>query len=209
MRSLLFLPVLFLIGGCLLYFSDPAADKAVESLCLLRRELPVNPVTLGEMLAGQPEKEHGRIRIAFASLLLAETEKSAENILRGEQSRICLNTLGGFLPSDKVKYSLEGVMDCPEELPPVGTVEKAALLIDDGNTPIMELLVNVRLAHLRAVNAMNNKNKNPSAENRFEYFSACVLLAQSAGVEFEQLESLEEYEKRFDSAEERLRKRKE
>ena len=100
-------------------------------------------------------------------------------------------------------------MDCPEELPPVGTVEKAALLIDDGNTPIMELLVNVRLAHLRAVNAMNNKNKNPSAENRFEYFSACVLLAQSAGIELEQLESLEEYEKRFDSAEERLRKRKE
>ncbi|MBR2625168.1 MAG: hypothetical protein IKD23_02085 [Lentisphaeria bacterium] len=209
MRSLLFMPVLFLIGGCLFDFSDPEADRAVESLCLLRRELPVNPVSLGEMLAGQPEAEHSKIRIAFASLLLAETKKSAENILRGEQNRIYLNSLGGFLPSDKVRYSLDGTMDCPEELPPVGTVEKAALLIDDGNTPIMELLVNVRLAHLRAVNAMNNKNKNPSAENRFEYFSACVLLAQSAGVEFEQLESLEEYEKRFDSAEERLRKRKE
>ena len=66
MRSLLFLPVLFLVGGCLFNFSDPEADKAVELLCLLRRELPAKPVTLGEMLAGRPEKEHGKIRIAFA-----------------------------------------------------------------------------------------------------------------------------------------------
>lgn len=196
-------------SGCLITVSDPEAEAAVEMICRQARRIPETPLSLKEVLEKLPSTEHLTVRIAFASLLLAEKERNAGNIMRGEKARITLNTLLGFLPGDSLHYDLTGVWECPEELPAVSTAEKAALIIDGGKTPAATLLTRVRLAHLQAVTAMNDKTEKPTAGNSFAYLRACVLLAREIGVPPEQLEALDEYEKRFDAARERQRKLRE
>ena len=191
------LTVLLITGGCI---SDPDAELAAAIYYELHSGLPKSPITLDSALEKCDASHHSMVRIAFAQMQLARLERSPENILNAEKSRIRLNTCLGYLPGDSIPYDLESSLECPAEPPPVTTAEKAALIIDQGQSRPLQLLCKVRLAHADAVMAMNQKKHTPGHTANLNYFIACVKLSEAIGIPLEQLDKLENYEKRFDAA---------
>jgi len=211
----LFLAVLPLfINGCLLIsVSDPDAEKAVDIYESLHIPLPEKPLKLADALNMTPPEKHLKVRLTFGELAYADLEKDPAPSLIGwkEKKRIELNVLLGFLPSDKIAYDTAGVLNAamPEEISHVTAAEKAALILDRGSSDPLELLEKVRLAHVDAVRAMNNKQISSSGNRMMldlAYYSACVRLADIIGVPPEKLDRLTEYEKRFDAAQSRWKK---
>ena len=207
MKRWFFLPVTVLCAGCLFTASDPEAERAVEIYNELHSHLPQKTVDLKSALAMTPPEKHTPVRLAFAKLE-AVKKNPAEPKLRGwgEKVRVELNVLLGFLPSDMVDYDTAGAWNVPVEISHAGAAEKAALIIDGGKTAPLELLKKVRLAHVDVVDAMNLLGVDDSPVNRYACVAACIRLAGIVGVAPEDLDKLEEYEKRFNAASSRWQK---
>lgn len=198
MKNLFFLLVILLLGGgCI---ADPDAELAAAIYYELHTDLPKNPITLDNALEKCEKQDASLVRTAFARMQTARLERTPETVLDAEKARIQLNTAMGYLPGDNIAYDLDAVMDCPAEPPPVTVAEKAALIINHGVEQPLTLLCKVRLAHADAVMAMNQKKHFPGHVNNLNYFIACVNLADAIGIPLEQLDKLENYEKRFDAA---------
>ncbi len=200
----LFIPLLS--GGCLIKTSDPAAEKAFHVYQELHVNLPLNPVTLEYALGRADRENHNAVRIAFAKLHILDGIQTPQAILEREKARVELNTFIGFLPSDDISYEAGNSLECPAEIPHISAVEKAALIIDDGATPPLELLRKVRIAHIEAIAAMNEFALDNSPQKRLEYIICCIRLADVIGVSPAGLSNLDEFEQRFDSANARWEK---
>jgi len=199
MRKYLFmLPVLFFTAGCLQFSHDPAAEKAAAVSLELHKHLPSGRVALDDALKLAPAAKHPAIRGAFAQLLCASGRKDNLAMLKAEKARIELNVLLGFLPEDIIAYAPGGALDCPAEIPAVTAVEKAALICRPDAEPL-EMLRKLRLTHLEAVYALNRHCP-------CTYVRHCIDLADIAGVDFNEIYDLSEYEKRFDDAMSRRQK---
>ena len=207
MKKNLFAPViLLLLCGCMIRTSDPAAERAFEVYHDLHIQLPAAPITLEQALGKTAPENHSAVRIAFAQIHILQNLHTPQAILTREKARIKLNTMLGYLPSDNIIYAEGTSTVCPAEIPHISAVEKTALILDDGQTPPLELLCKVRLAHADAAAAMNEAALDDSPEKRLNYVISCIRLAAAIGVYPEQLNDLGEFEKRFDSANARWRK---
>ena len=189
-------------SGCLMTVSDPEAENAADIYRELHKKLPDKAVTLSAALAQVPREKHADVRIAFAQLAANQTAKEKLPTLRllAEKARVELNVLLGFLPADLVVYDCSGALVMPAEIAHIAAAEKAALIIDGGKSEPLELLKKIRIAHAEAVARMNQLHNSSWVVHRFEYAAACIHLAQLIGVEPENLDKLDHYEKRFDNA---------
>lgn len=207
MTRFFMLPLLLCCTGCLLTVSDPEAEGAVEIYNELHSHLPEKSIDLATALRMAPAENAADVRLAFAKLeMLKNNPGKAEIRVRGEKARVELNVMLGFLPADEVVYQTDGALTVPEEISHIGAAEKAALIINGGKKTPLKLLQAVRFAHVDAVAAMNLLMSADTPENRFSYFAACIRLAAVIGVKPEQLDKLEEYEKRFNAASSRWQK---
>ena len=191
-KSLICLAAVLLLSGCMSH-PDKKADRAAVNFLNARKKLPEKALTLAEVLKQHPEKTP-EIRRLFAG---SSTAKAQNDRAGMEIYRVKLNALLDHLPSDKIDYDCRGALDCPEELPPVTTVEKAALILDQGKTPVVELLSKIRICHAEAIRAMQDRS---TPQAKLDYFLACMKLADALGVDLPDLEKLSGYEKRFDGA---------
>ena len=191
---------LFWLCGCMISASDPAAERAFEVYHQLHTLLPDAPLDMKDVLERAAAVDRTAVRIAWAELYFLKDLRTVQAVAKREKARITLNTLLGFLPSDPVVYDLETSPALPVELPHASAVEKAALIIDDGKIPPLELLRLARLAHVEAVTAMNEAEMENSPEKRLAYAVACIRLADVIGVAPEKLDEVEVFEERFNSA---------
>lgn len=196
-----FLPLI--ISGCVDLHRDIAAEKAAESYreiseISLKKTVPAN---LSDIIKQFPGKRY-EIRKLFARF---QTARILEDHAGAEICRIKLNALLGHLPDKNIVYITDGALDCPQEIPPVKTVEKAALIIDGGKTPAVELLAKIRILHARTIRAMQ---KNSTPQEKLKYFLCTLNLAEAIGIDLKELYDLSAYEKRFNAAQKRWEKSK-
>ncbi len=196
-----FLPLI--ISGCVDLHRDIAAEKAAESYrkiseISLKKTVPEN---LSDIIKQFPGKRY-EIRKLFARF---QTARILEDHAVAEICRIKLNALLGHLPDKNIVYITDGALDCPQEIPPVKTVEKAALIIDGGKTPAVELLAKIRILHAQTIRAMQ---KNSTPQEKLEYFLCTLALAEAIGIDLKELYDLSAYEKRFNAAQKRWEKSK-
>lgn len=194
MNKLLFTAaIMCVLSGCLLYNPDDIADDAAENYLDCQKPLPEKALSLSDVLKLQPQKTP-EIRLLFARMHVA---RQLNDRAGAEICRIKLNEILDYLPGAEVRYECSNALDCPAELPTVDQAEKAALIIDDEETPVIELSAKVRICHAEAVRAMQDTSS-PSA--KLNYFEHCMKLARIIGVDLPDLANLREYERRFDSA---------
>lgn len=198
MRKYQFLPIMLLVCGCIcLEKKDQAADDAAEKYRKAFRNADFSSISLDDALKKQICGGKLALRREFAGLHFAKLSK---NPAMAEQKRIRINLMLQLAPDTQVKYNTAGAFDCPEEIPHAGAAEKAALIIDNGESDVAELISKVRDAHINAVVKMNDANDTPNARTKYEYLAACLDLCEKIGIDLTELCDLEKYENRFDSA---------
>lgn len=190
--------LLLLSAGCIGFYRDPAAEKAVRSYRNWVKEFPAKPLNREELFRKNPCRK-GEIRELFARY---STAKADNDPAEAEICRVKLNFFAGYLPEAQLEYDLAGALDYPEEIADVISAEKAALIIDGGRTPAAELLCKVRIAHAQAVRAMQKRS---TPREKLNYFKACLFLAEVIGVDLPELSALKSYVIRFDGAQKRAK----
>ena len=197
------LAMLYIISGCVNLPRDIAAENAAKNSRKISEASAEKTAerSLADVLKLLPEKRY-EIRELFARF---QTARTLKDYAGAEICRIKLNVLQGFLPEKNITYILDGALDCPQEIPPVQAAEKAALIIDGGKTPVVELLAKIRICHARTIRAMQ---KNSTSQEKLEYFLASLSLAETIGTDLPELSDLSGYVKRFNAAQKRWEKMK-
>ena len=199
----LLLSLPFIVIGCVNLSRDIEAENAAKSyrkISEISLKKPV-PATLADIITQFPEKKY-EIRELFARFY---TARILEDHAGAEICRIKLNALLGHLPEKNIVYIFEGALDCPQEIPPVKAAEKAALIIDGGNTPVIALLTEIRIRHAETIRSMQKKS---TPQEKLEYFLCTLALAEAIGIDLKELYDLSDYEKRFNAAQKKWEKGK-
>ena len=214
MKNMLLLGVGLLLGGCIVPYEDPAADRAVEAWNAGKRTDLPRRVTMDWMLARLSRRECGLARREFARLLRArELAKLYRSPLRadglraalldGERARIRLNTLLGVRPDVKIDYDPAGAFAVPPELPDPESSAKAALMLRDEADSPKAVLERVALAHARAVAACDAAEHADTPETKidraFDRAVAVQDLADALGIYFTAWNEVEVLAGRFDT----------
>ena len=187
MKHLLLPGLALLLGGCIVPYEDPRAEKALsrwETFSDAPRTLTLEaalPRTKNFREANEARRQFALLRRAklreekYRSPLRADELRAA--ILAGECARIRLNTLLGFRPDAQVAYDTEGAFDVPGELPAPVDAAKAALMTDDPAVPPRTTLERVALAHARAVAAWDAAAQTADPETKTDRECTRILAA--------------------------------